>query len=105
MNGMYIAACSRGAAVQQHCWPPDLTMSLAAQAVAARYRGAAVQQHCRPPDLTMSLAAPAVAVLADEVLRSWMIVVSTDTVVWYVRRNYVSGIVGRSLMAFLRDKA
>ena len=40
-----------------------------------------------------------------EVLRSWMIVVSTDAVVRYVRRNYASGIVGRSLMAFLRDKA
>ena len=40
-----------------------------------------------------------------EVLRSWMIVVSTETVVRYVRRNYSSGIVGRSLMAFLRDKA
>ena len=40
-----------------------------------------------------------------EVLRSWMIVVSTETVVRYVRRNYSPGIVGRSLMAFLRDKA
>ena len=41
----------------------------------------------------------------NEVLRSWMIVVSTDTVVRYVHRNYASGIVGRSRMAFLRDKA
>ena len=40
-----------------------------------------------------------------EVLRSWMIVVSTETVVRYVRRDYASGIVGRSLMAFLRDKS
>ena len=39
------------------------------------------------------------------VLRSWMIVVSTETVVTYVRRNYPSGAVGRSLMEFLRYKA
>ena len=43
-----VAACSRVAAVQQHCWPPDLTLPLTAQAVAARYWGAAVQQHCCP---------------------------------------------------------
>ena len=47
--------------VRQHCWPPDLTLALTAQAVAARYRVAAVQQHCWPPDLTLSLTAPAVA--------------------------------------------
>ena len=40
-----------------------------------------------------------------EVLRSWMIVCSTETVIRYVRRNYESGPVGRDLMAFLRDKA
>ena len=43
--------------------------------------------------------------VGHEVLRSWMIDVSVETVVNYVRRNYSPGIVGRSLMAFLRDKA
>ena len=43
--------------------------------------------------------------VCHEVLRSWMIGVSTETVVTYVRRNYPVGAVGRSLMEFLRDKA
>ena len=47
----------------------------------------------------------AAGAMDKKVLRSWMIVVSTETVVRYVRRNYASGIVGRSRMAFLRDKA
>ena len=34
-----------------------------------------------------------------------MIVVSTETVVTYIRRNYPSGVVGRGLMEFLRHKA
>ena len=41
-----VAARYRVAAVQQHCWPPDLTLSLAAQVVAARSRVADVQQRC-----------------------------------------------------------
>ena len=47
----------------------------------------------------------AAGAMDKKVLRSWMIVVSTETVVRYVRRNYASGIVRRSRMAFLRDKA
>ena len=42
---------------------------------------------------------------SHEVLRAWMIVVSTATVVTYVRRDYSVGAIGRSLMEFLRDKA
>ena len=42
---------------------------------------------------------------SHEVLRAWMIVVSTATVVTYVRRDYLVGAIGRSLMEFLRDKA
>ena len=42
---------------------------------------------------------------SHEVLRTWMIVVSTTTVVTYVRRGYSVGAIGRSLMEFLRDKA
>ena len=34
-----------------------------------------------------------------------MIVISTTTVVTYVRRDYSVGPVGRSLMEFLQDKA
>ena len=42
---------------------------------------------------------------SHEVLRAWMIVVSTSTVVTYVRRGYSVGAIGRSLMEFLRGKA
>ena len=53
--------------------------------------------------VAFAIATAAFATVAS--MTSWMIVVSTDTVARYVRRNYASGIVGRSLMAFLRDKA
>ena len=43
--------------------------------------------------------------ISHEVLRAWMIVISTTTVVTYVRRDYSVGPVGRSLMEFLQDKA
>ena len=58
----YVVGCtgscgtlSRGDPVRQH-WPPDLTLSSAAQAAAARSRGDPVRQHW-PPDLTLSWAA------------------------------------------------
>ena len=59
LTAQAVATRYRGAAVQRHRWPTDLTLSLAAQAVAARYRGAAGRQYCWPPDLTLSLAAQA----------------------------------------------
>ena len=45
---------------------------------------------------------------SHDVLRAWMTVVSTATVVTDatdVRRGYSVGAIGRSLMEFLRDKA
>ena len=42
--------------------------------------------------------------VCHEVMRSWMIVVSTETVITYVRRDYEAVAVGRSLMEFLRFK-
>ena len=94
---------SRSTAVQQHCWPSDVTLSLAAPAVPARYRGACFGEELVPhwgtpskePASQMSLRTLAddspFAVITAIQIQLGYLVVSVRSSIWTWHCSLISG--------------